>query len=326
MVSDATAGTRHGEENERERSDTVSAGVDLSALTTESRHPGAGDLDLRTTAELVALMNAEDATVPAAVARAAPAITRLVDEVVARMRAGGRLIYVGAGSAGRIGQMDAAEVAPTFGVAPGRVIGLLAGGENATTVALEDVEDDGDGARGDLAAIGLTGTDAVVAVAASGRTPYTRSAAGYARELGAFTGAVVCNPGSPLAADVDVAIEVVVGPELISGSTRLKAGTAQKLVLNTISTAAMVGLGKTYGDLMVDLRPTNEKLRQRARLIVVRATGADLDTAAAALDAAGGQVRAAIVHIVTGRPIAEARRLADEHESLRRALEAAARP
>lgn len=304
----------------------VSDGPDLSALTTEGRHPEAADLDLRTTAELVALMNAEDATVPAAVAHAAPAITRVVDEVVARMRAGGRLIYVGAGSAGRIGQMDAAEVAPTFGVAPGRVVGLLAGGENATTLALEDVEDDGDGGRADLAAIGLTGADAVVAVAASGRTPYTRSAAGYARERGAFTGAVVCNAGSPLAAAVDVAIEVVVGPELISGSTRLKAGTAQKLVLNMISTAAMVRLGKTYGDLMVDLRPTNEKLRRRARLIVARAAGCDEDSASAALDAAGGQVRAAIVHILTGRPIDEARRLAEAHESLRQALQAAERP
>lgn len=295
----------------------------LSRLVTEGRHPDRADLDLRSTAELVAMMNAEDATVPAAVAVAAPAIARVVDAVADRMRKGGRLIYVGAGSAGRIGQLDAAEVAPTFGVEHGRVLGLIAGGAAAATVAQENVEDDEDGGRIDLDSVGAGPADVVLAVAASGRTPYTVGAARHARAIGAFTAGLVCNSGSPLARAVDVPIEVVVGPELIAGSTRLKAGTVQKLVLNTISTVVMVRLGKTYGDLMIDVRPTNQKLRVRARHIVAEASGHDEQAAAAALDAADGNTRVAIVHLLTGLPVAEARHLVDSQQSLRAALEQA---
>ncbi|HVX46381.1 MAG TPA: N-acetylmuramic acid 6-phosphate etherase [Mycobacteriales bacterium] len=301
----------------------VTDGADLGRLVTESRHPGREDLDRRSTAELVALMNAEDATVAAAVAAAGPAIARTVDAVADRIRRGGRLFYAGAGSAGRVGQMDAAEIVPTFGVEPGVVIGLIAGGAAAGTTAIENVEDDEESGAEALRAAGLTATDAVIGIAASGRTPYTVGAVRYARSVGAFTGAVVCNVDTPLAAAAEVGIEVIVGAEFISGSTRLKAGTAQKLVLNMISTLAMVRLGKTYGDLMVDVRATNEKLRHRARRIVAAAAGTDEATAAAALDAAGGHTRTAIVMVLTGLPAERAHELVNAHESLRAAVEAA---
>ena len=294
----------------------------LGGLTTEGRRPDLADLDLRSTADLVALMGVEDATVPLAVATAAEQIAAVVDAVAGRMRGGGRLIYVGAGSAGRIGQMDAAEIVPTFGVDSARVIGLLAGGRDAATTAQENVEDDAAAGADAVAALAVGPADSVIGVAASGRTPYTLGALRSARRAGAFTAALVCNHGSPMAEAAEVALEVVVGAEVIAGSTRLKAGTAQKLVLNTISTLVMVRLGKTYGDLMVDVRPTNEKLRVRARRIVAQAAGCDERVAAAALDDAGGRTRVAIVHLLTGVSIAAAAELTDSHDSLRAAVEA----
>lgn len=304
----------------------VNQRLELAGLVTESRHPDRSDLDLRPTEQLVELMNAEDATVAAAVAKASAAIARTVDAVADRIRRGGRLFYIGAGSAGRIGQLDAAEIVPTFGVEPGVVIGLIAGGDAATTTAIENVEDDGEAGAAALRAAGLTAADAVVGIAASGRTPYTVGAVRFARAAGAFTAAVACNVDTPLAAAAEVGIEVVVGAEFISGSTRLKAGTAQKLVLNMISTLAMVRLGKTYGDLMIDLRATNAKLRDRARRIVAAAAGTDEQTAAAALDAAGGHARTAIVALLTGLPVQRAHELVTAHESLRSAVAAVQGP
>jgi N-acetylmuramic acid 6-phosphate etherase len=298
-------------------------GAQLGALTTEGRRAGSADLDRRSSVDLVLGMNDEDAGVPAAVRAAAAAIAATADAVAERVRGGGRIIYVGAGTAGRVGQQDAAELPPTFGLDRDRSIGLLAGGAAAATVAQENVEDDEDAGTAAIDELGVDAADAVIGIAASGRTPYTIAATRRARELGAFTAAVVCNEGSALAAAAEIAIEVVVGPEFITGSTRLKAGTAQKLVLNTISTVAMVRSGKTYGDLMIDVRPSNAKLRVRARRIVAQATGCDDDTSATALNAADGDIRTAVVLLLTGLPVADAARVAAAYPSLRDAVEAA---
>lgn len=297
----------------------------LTALTTEARDPGRTAIDTLDTLALVLAMNDEDATVAAAVRAAAAPIAAVADAVAERFARGGRLVYVGAGTAGRVGLQDAAEVPPTFGVEPGRVIGVIAGGAQAATAARENVEDDvaaGAAVADDLA---LGADDALVAIAASGRTPYTVAATERAHARGAFTAAVVCNPGSVLAAAADVAVEVVVGPEFVAGSTRLKAGTAQKLALNSISTVAMIRSGKTYGDLMVDVRPTNEKLRARSRRIVAQATGCDEDAAAAAIKAAGGDIRTAVVHVVSGLPVEVSAQVAASFPSLRDALAEASR-
>jgi N-acetylmuramic acid 6-phosphate etherase len=267
-------------------------------------------------------MNAEDATVPDAVAAAAPAIAAAIDAIAERMLRGGRLIYAGAGTAGRVGVLDAVECPPTFNTDPGQVVALLAGGDSALRGASEDAEDDTESAPAQLEQLGLGSDDVVVGVSASGRTPYVLAAVAHARSRGALTVGVACNPNSRLSASVDHPIEVVVGPELISGSTRLKAGTAQKLVLNMISTIAMVRLGKTFGNLMVDLQATNEKLRARAVRIIAYAAAADDSAASAALGAAGGDTRLAIVALRLGVDTDEARRRLDEHGgNIRRALE-----
>jgi N-acetylmuramic acid 6-phosphate etherase len=293
----------------------------LSGLVTEGHRPDLADLDLRPTSELVALMHAEDASVPAAVERALPRISAAIDAIADRMSRGGRLVYAGAGTAGRLGVLDASEIPPTFGVAPDLVVGLIAGGPAAVTTAVEGAEDDAGAAVADLDRLAIGERDCVVAVAASGRTPYPVAAARHARGLGALTVGVACSPDSPLAAAVDHAIEVVVGPELISGSTRLKAGTAQKQVLNMLSTGTMIRLGRTYGNLMVDMHATNEKLRVRAVRIVGQAAGVPDDVAAAALEAAAGEVKTAIVHLVRGLDTADARRvLAANGGHLRSAL------
>ena len=282
---------------------------ELAALVTEGRRPELADLDLRPTAELVALMHADAAAVPAAVERALPQITAAVDAIAARMAGGGRLIYAGAGTAGRLGILDASECPPTFGVAPGTVLGLIAGGAVAIGEAAEGAEDDTAAAVADLDRIEVGERDSVVVVTASGRTPYALAAARHGRDRGALTVGVTCVPGSALARLVPIAIETVVGPELISGSTRLGAGTAQKIVLNMLSTAVMVRLGHTFGDLMVDLRVSNEKLRVRAVRIVAQAAQVSPDTAAAALDAAHGEVKPAIVHLRRGVDVPAARDL-----------------
>ncbi|MEU6972254.1 N-acetylmuramic acid 6-phosphate etherase [Kitasatospora aureofaciens] len=279
-------------------------------------------IDRLPTLDLLNLMNAEDRTVPAAVAGQLAAIAAVVDAAAARMARGGRLVYAGAGTAGRLGVLDAAECPPTFGTDPGLVVGLIAGGRTAVTEAVEGAEDRTDLAEADVAALGLTPADTLVGVSASGRTPYPLAAVRAARAAGALTVGLACNRGSALAAAADLGIEVEVGPEVLAGSTRLKAGTAQKLVLNLLSTAVMVRLGRTYGNLMVDLRATNAKLRDRARRIVAEATGADEDAVRRALAATDGRAKDAVLVLLADvdAPTA-ARLLAATDGRLRDALE-----
>ncbi|GAA2337008.1 N-acetylmuramic acid 6-phosphate etherase [Dactylosporangium salmoneum] len=273
---------------------------------TELRDPDTLDLDLLDTPELVARIHAADATVPAAVAAALPAIARAVDLAVAALRGGGRVHYAGAGTSGRLAVLDAAELPPTFGLAPDRFVAHIAGGERALRTALESVEDDAGQARAELAAA-LAPGDLLVGLAASGRTPYLAGAFAAAADAGAGTVLVTSNPGAPLAAGRDVCIVVDTGPEVVTGSTRMKAGTAQKLVLHTFSTAVLVRLGYTYSNLMVGLRATNAKLRGRTLTILGEATGADPAACAEALAAAGGDLRTALVVLLTGVTPEEAR-------------------
>ncbi len=304
--------------------DRREAPADLDRLETEQSRPDLADLDLRSTRELVAQIAAEDALVPAATAAAGEAITAAVDAVVDRLGRGGRLIYVGAGTPGRLAGVDAAECVPTFGVAPGLVVALMAGGPAALVSAVEGIEDDPDAGAADLRGLSVGELDAVVGIAASGRTPYVLGAMAAARAAGAVTIGLSNNPGTILSAAVDFPIEVLTGPEVVAGSTRMKAGTAQKLVLNAISTAAMVRLGKTYGNLMVDVKATNGKLRQRAQRIVLEATGASPAEAAGALDASGWHAKTAIVMLLKGVSAAEARVLLEEHAGSVRAILGAA--
>jgi len=297
--------------------------MDLSDLVTEQRRPGLDDLDRWDTTDLVALMARDQLDVVRAVEAAAAPIAAAVDAVVQRLHRGGRLIYVGAGTAGRLGLLDAVECPPTF--ATNRVVGVLAGGDGAVPVSHEAIEDDAVAGGRDLAARAVDESDAVVGIAASGRTPYTLGAVGEARRRGALTIGVSCNAGAELSRRVDHPIEVVVGPEFIAGSTRLKAGSAQKIVLNTLSTVAMVRLGKTFGDLMVDVRASNEKLRHRAQRIVGDATGADAATAERALAAATGHVKTAIVMLLGGVDAEEAGRRLSAHDGVVRAAVEAGR-
>ncbi|WP_405979456.1 N-acetylmuramic acid 6-phosphate etherase [Streptomyces sp. NBC_00158] len=293
----------------------------LETLTTEAFRPELAEIDRLPTLEIVRLMNAEDATVPAAVAARLEPIAAAVDAIAERMARGGRLVYAGAGTAGRLGVLDASECPPTFNTDPAQVVGLIAGGPGAMVRAVEGAEDSRELAADDLTALGLTGDDTVVGVSASGRTPYAVGAVEFARTRGALTVGLSCNAGSALAAAAEHGIEVVVGPELLTGSTRLKAGTAQKLVLNLISTVTMIRLGKTYGNLMVDVRATNEKLRARARRIVALATGAPDAEIEAALAETGGGVKDAILVLLAGVDGPEAARLlAESGGHLREAL------
>ncbi|MFB6809325.1 N-acetylmuramic acid 6-phosphate etherase [Streptomyces sp. NPDC056387] len=267
----------------------------LDTLTTEAFRPELAEIDRLSTLEIARTMNAGDATVPAAVAAQLPHIAAAIDAIAARMARGGRLVYAGAGTAGRMGVLDASECPPTFNTDPAQVVGLIAGGPGAMVEAVEGAEDSAGLAAADLAALELAAADTVIGISASGRTPYAVGAVEYARTRGALTVGLSCNAGSALAAAAEHGIEVVVGPELLTGSTRLKAGTAQKLVLNLISTITMIRLGKTYGNLMVDLRASNEKLRARSRRIVALATGAPDEEIEAALDATGGEVKQAVL-------------------------------
>lgn len=282
---------------------------ELDALTTEQARSDLADLDLLSAAELVRLMLAEDATVPAVVAAAVDEITAAVDLIVERMERGGRLIYLGAGTPGRLGFGDAVECGPTFGLAEGQVSAVIAGGEAALSGASEGDEDDTEAGARDLLATGVGPLDTVVAISASGRTPYVLAAIAQARAIGAATVGVVCVAASPLAGAVDIAIEVVTGAEVIAGSTRLKAASAQKLVLHTLSTSVMVRLGRVFGTYMVDVRADNDKLRRRQQRIVAQATGASEGAAEAALAAAGGRGRVAVVALLIGCDSARARSL-----------------
>jgi N-acetylmuramic acid 6-phosphate etherase len=300
--------------------------TDESALSpTERRHPDSIDLDGRSTRDVLALMNDADATVPGAVRRALPQIERVVDETVARWRRGGRLFYFGAGTSGRLGVLDASECPPTFSSPPEQVQGFIAGGDVALRRAVEGAEDDAAAGAAAVAAAHVGAADVVVGLAASGTTPYVLGALRAARERGAFTASVVCNPGSPLSRAADVAIELDVGPELITGSTRLKAGTAQKLALNMVTTASMVRSGKVYGNLMVDLTATNEKLRRRAARIVAQVAGIDPAAAVPLLEQTGYRAKPAILMALTGCTAADAdQRLVAAGGVLRLALESVA--
>ena len=269
--------------------------LDLYRLVTENRNPDTMELDKMTPLEIVTAMNREDAKVPTAIATVLPQIAMTVEWAIEAVNSGGRLIYMGAGTSGRLGVLDAAECPPTFGVSPDVVVGLIAGGEKAFIKAVEGAEDSFELGAEDLRQIKLTERDVVVGIAASGRTPYVLGGLDYAKKTGCHTAAIACNVGSDVGAAAEIAIEAVVGPEVLTGSTRLKAGTAQKLILNMISTATMVGVGKVYKNLMVDVMQTNEKLRLRAEKIVAEAADTDRSEAARLLREAGGDVKAAIV-------------------------------
>ncbi|NDL65719.1 N-acetylmuramic acid 6-phosphate etherase [Acerihabitans arboris] len=295
----------------------------LGALVSETRNPASMDLDRLSTLQMVGLFNQQDRLVPDAIGRELPAIAEAVDLAAAALAAGGRLIYIGAGTSGRLGVLDAAECSPTFGVPHGVVVGLIAGGPGALLKAVEGAEDSLTLAGEDLRAIGLRAVDMVVGLAASGRTPYVIGGLRYAAGLGCPTAAISCNPGSPIGREARVAITPVVGPEVLTGSTRMKSGTAQKLVLNMISTGAMVKLGKVYQNLMVDVKATNIKLADRACRIVAEATGCDMARAGAILQQTAFEVKPAILMILTGVDAAGAARALSRHKGyLRRALDA----
>ncbi len=290
-------------------------------LTTEGVDPRFADLDTKSVAELAAIMNDNDKDVALAVGRALPQVVVAIEAIAARFTAGGRIIYVGAGTSGRLGVLDASECPPTFNTDPDRVVGLIAGGEEALRNPIEGAEDDaGRGAR-DLEALGLVAADAVVGIASSGRTPYVMGAVQRAREVGALTVAVVCNVGSVLGEAVDHPIEVVVGPEFVAGSTRLKSGTAQKLVLNMVSTITMVRAGKVFGNRMVDVRATNEKLQVRAARMVAELADVSEGEARVALEANAWSVKHAVVALMRGVSAQVARSLLEDADGrLREAL------
>ncbi len=296
---------------------------ELANLTTESSDESMRDLDLRDTDALVLAMNEQDQLVPGAVRHAAPEIGRAVDSIATRMKRGGRLIYMGAGTSGRLGVLDASECPPTFGTDPSLVVGLIAGGGAAIHTAAESAEDSDESGARDLEALRISPEDSVVGLSASGRTPYVIGGLNYANSVGALTVAVACNRGSKIGAIAAVPIELVLGSEFLAGSTRLKAGSAQKMVLNMLSTLTMIRLGKTYGNIMIDLSATNEKLTARAELTVMSVTGASVETAAAAIADANGSVKEAVLAILGELPSPEARRLLDVHDGhLRAALQA----
>ena len=273
---------------------------------TEQENPRTRELSRLPTAEVLRLMNEEDAGVAAAVGRVLPSVERAVERIVERLSAGGRLFYVGTGTSGRLGVLDASECPPTFGVPAELVQGIIAGGYDALYRATEASEDDREAGARDAEARGVSGKDALVGIAASGQTPYTVGAVEFARRSGAFTAALTCAPGSPITRAAEVAIVPVVGPEVLAGSTRLKAGTAQKLVLNMLSTATMVRLGYVTGNRMTNMRPSNVKLRARSERILAAEAGLDEGAAHAALEAAGGDLRVALVMSKTGRTREEA--------------------
>jgi N-acetylmuramic acid 6-phosphate etherase len=288
---------------------------------TEERNAASKDLDRMTSLEIIRLMNREDRKVAPAVGRAVPAIARAVDEIVARMTIGGRLIYVGAGSSGRIGVLDASECPPTFGVSPRLVRGVIAGGRKALMQSVEGAEDRPRDAARDLKKIRLTKLDSVVAIAASGTTPYALGAIDYAKRCGALTIGVTVNRRSPLARAAQTAITPEVGPEILAGSTRLKAGTSQKMVLNMLSTAVMVRLGHAYDNLMIDVAEANEKLRERAKWILKEASAKDVSAVTRALRQSGHDLRLALIVLKRGVSAKQARKILRESRgNLRRAL------
>ncbi|GLV58513.1 N-acetylmuramic acid 6-phosphate etherase [Dictyobacter sp. S3.2.2.5] len=295
----------------------------ISTLATETSNAATADIDRMSPLEVVRALNAEDAKVARAVELVLPEVARAIEAIAARMRQGGRLIYIGAGTSGRLGILDASECPPTFGTSPEQVVGLIAGGPIATANAVEDAEDNPAAGRAELERLRLAEQDTVVGIAASGRTPYVLGAIEYAKSQGTLTIGLACNQHSPLEQQVEIAIVPVVGPEAITGSTRLKSGTAQKMVLNMLSTGTMVLLGKTYGNLMVDVVATNYKLEQRASNIVQQATGLDRAQAIELLRSTQGETKTAIVvgRLHVSPDVARAQLAAHNH-NLRNTLEA----
>ncbi|WP_430535553.1 N-acetylmuramic acid 6-phosphate etherase [Listeria rocourtiae] len=294
----------------------------LENLSTEKRNEKTTSLDTLTVKEALQIMNEEDAKVPVAIASNLVSIETVINGVIESFKKGGRLIYLGAGTSGRLGVLDAAECVPTFGVPATMVVGLIAGGEKAFLQAVEGAEDSALFGKEDLQSISLTANDFVLGIAASGRTPYVIGALDYAKEVGAKTGALSCNTNAAISAHADTAIEVDCGPEILTGSTRLKAGTAQKLVLNMISTVSMIGIGKVYKNLMVDVMPTNEKLVERSKRIIMEATECDYETAEQHFELAGQHVKTAIVMILTNSDLATAtEKLASADGFIRRTLD-----
>ncbi len=294
---------------------------DLSTLTTEARNPRTRDLDAMAPLQLAQAMHREDAAAVAAVEAVLPTVAAAIEAIAARMQRGGRLIYIGAGTSGRLGVLDAVECRPTFSAPEGLVVGVIAGGEPALVRAAEGIEDRAADGAADVARLDLTAQDTVVGIAASGRTPYVVGALVHARAAGSLCVALVCNAGSAVAAAADLAIEPVVGAEALTGSTRLKAGTATKLVLNMLSTGVMASLGKCYENLMVDVQATNDKLRARAKRIVAQATSLPAERAAALLSQCQGEVKTAIVAGLGGVTAEVARTaLVAQGHSVRRAL------
>lgn len=293
--------------------------MNLGSLVSETRNAETLDLDNLSTLDMVTRFNQQDATVATAVSLTLPQIAQAVDAAAAALSAGGRLIYIGAGTSGRLGILDASECPPTFGVPHDRVIGLIAGGQGAMFKAVEGAEDSEELGVRDLQALTLTADDMVVGLAASGRTPYVIGALRYARQLGCRTAAVSCNPDSPIAREADIAISPVVGPEALTGSTRLKSGTAQKMVLNMISTGAMVKTGKVWQNLMVDMKATNIKLVDRARRMVCEATGCDARQAEDVLKQAQYEVKTAILMILADLSAEQAQQRLDTHKGFLRA-------
>lgn len=285
---------------------------------TEQRNPNSMHLDEMSVEEIAKLMNGEDRGVPEAIQRAIPEITELIEAVIRTFKREGRLIYIGAGTSGRLGILDAVECVPTFGTSPEKVVGLIAGGEQAIKDAVEGAEDSKELAIEDLKKLRLTKNDIVVGIAASGRTPYVIGGLNYAKEIGAKTGSLSNNENTKISEIADYPIEVITGPEVLMGSTRLKAGTAQKIVLNMITTISMVKIGKAYENLMVDVLATNEKLVDRAKRIIVEATGVDYEEAEKVFDEAGS-VKLAIVMILSGASKEDSKAALEETDGFVRA-------
>ncbi|MCL9652181.1 N-acetylmuramic acid 6-phosphate etherase [Pantoea agglomerans] len=298
--------------------------LDLSQMITEGRNPASQNIDELSTEAMLRVINDEDKKVSLAVEAIVPQIAAAVDAICAAFQAGGRLIYCGAGTSGRLGILDASECPPTFGTPREQVIGLIAGGHTAILQAVENAEDNREQGAQDLKDIHFSRHDVLVGIAASGRTPYVLGALAYANELGATTVSLTCNPGSAMSQVAAIALTPVVGPEVVTGSSRMKAGTAQKLVLNMLTTGSMIRSGKVYGNLMVDVEATNQKLVQRQVNIVMQATDCDEATASAALTACGGHCKTAILMVLADLAADEAKALLSQHQGfIRQALQAA---
>lgn len=294
----------------------------LNSMSSEARNPQSMDIDLLSSLEIVQRINQQDQTVAHSVSQCLPQVAALADRIVEAFAGGGRLVYLGAGTSGRLGILDAVECPPTFSVPASQVVALIAGGDGAVYKAVEGAEDDPQLAVNDLQRINLDAKDILVGIAASGRTPYVLGGLAYARSIGCFTAAISCNANAPLLSAADIGICALTGPEVLTGSTRMKAGSAQKMLLNMLSTTAMIRSGKVYQNLMVDLHASNAKLVARAVRIVMQATDCSAADARKALDAAGMSAKLAILHLLSGQSIAQCReQLAQQNGFIRRALE-----